>query len=71
MFVDSASSEVKLFDLRDVAPLKNRVERILNRISIAKSLKTADVVYRFVKKLKYLLFPYRIDQYIEHSLGWI
>ena len=41
--VDSASSEVK-FDFRDEAPLKKRVERILKRISRAKSRKTAEVV---------------------------
>jgi hypothetical protein len=41
--VVSASSEEKL-DLREVAPLKKRVERILKRISRAKSLSTAEVV---------------------------
>ena len=56
MLVDSASSEVKLFDFREVAPLKNRVERILNRISIAKSRKTADVVYSCVNNM-ILTFP--------------
>ncbi len=50
VLVDSASSEVKLFDFNEVAPLKNRVDRILNRISIAKSRKTADVVYPYVNK---------------------
>ena len=56
VFVDSASSEVKAFDFREVAPLKNRVERILNKISIAKSRKTADVVYTCVKNM-ILTFP--------------
>jgi hypothetical protein len=42
--VDSASSEVKPPDFSDAEPLKKREERILKRISRAKSLRTAEVV---------------------------
>lgn len=42
--VDSASSEVKLEAFRDSSPLKNREERILNKISSANRRRTADVV---------------------------
>ena len=43
--VDSASSDVNPPDFSDEEPLKKREERILNRISRAKSLRTAEVVY--------------------------